>query len=128
MCTHVFIQTRNIADDAVTGDKIADGAMKRWVPDYSKQKDLGAITTYTATECGWIIAHYYGYSTSGLYRSNVLINNKIAHSDTTEATAPNNARTAEGKIMLPISAGDVVTGLSSGGGEPNSYFVPGKWV
>lgn len=96
------------------------------MPDYSNQTSLGKISSYTAVKTGWIVAHYYGYSTGGAYTARIMINNKIVHSDTTEATTSSGARASRGQIMLPIDVGDVVTGLSAT--ETNCYFIPGKWI
>ncbi len=96
------------------------------MPDYSNQISIGKKSSYTAEKTGWIVAHYYGYSTSGTYTAQIKINNKIVFSDTTEAPSPNQARASRGQIMLPIDVGDVVTGLSAT--DTNCYFIPGKWV
>ena len=71
------------------------------------------------------MAYYYGWNTSGPYTATIKVNDKIVYTDTTEGVGPNSARASQGHIMLPVSTGDVVTGLS---GVGESYFIPGKWV
>jgi len=122
------IGTNQIEDNSVTSSKINYPTLLKWVPDYANQVSLGSITTYTATADGWIVAHYYGYSTTEQYTAIININGNVVHTDTTEAQAPNGARSSQGSIMLPVCVGDVVTGLSSDGQYSTSYFIPGKWA
>lgn len=131
------ITTENIANSAVTTAKINNGAvtadkidfttLKIWMPDYDNQVSIGKIQSYTATKTGWVVVSYYGYATSGTYTANVKVNNKLANSVSVEAPAPNGARAAQGHIMIPVDAGDIVTFPNSGNAN-TSYFVPGKWV
>jgi len=99
--------------------------LKRWLPDYSNQISLGGVNSYTVTDVGWIVSHYYGWNTTQPYKAEIKVNGKTVYTDTTEAPAPNGARASQGHIMFPVSTGDQVTGLNS---DTPSYFVPGKWV
>lgn len=97
------------------------------MPDYDNRVSLGSISSYTATKNGWLVAGYYGYSTSGAYTASVKINNKTIFSDTTEAASSNGARASRGQIMIPVSVGDKATWNNASNVEA-SYFIPGKWV
>lgn len=123
------ITTENIADNAVTANKIDFTTMKVWVPDYSNAVNLGGIASYTATSCGWISAHYYNYKTTGHSNtSSIFVNGVRVITDTTEAKTSQGAMASQGTCLIPISTGDVVTGMTKSTEDGDCKFIPGKWV
>ena len=117
-----------IPDNTVKSSMIDWTTMKHWVPDYSNMQDLGRISSYTAQETGWVFARVYGYSTSSTYEATLSVNGVSVYYDSVEATSGSGTRSVNSGVLIPVSAGDVVTGMSTVNAGPTSKFIPGKWA
>ena len=117
-----------IPDNTVTSNMIDWTTMKHWVPDYSNMQDLGRISSYTAQETGWVFARVYGYSTSSTYEATLSVNGVSVYYDSVEATSGSGTRSVNSGVLIPVSAGDVVTGMATVNAGPTSKFIPGKWA
>ena len=113
---------------AITSSMIDWTTMKHWVPDYSNMQDLGRISSYTAQETGWVFARVYGYSTSSTYEATLSVNGVSVYYDSVEATSGSGTRSVNSGVLIPVSAGDVVTGMATVNAGPTSKFIPGKWA
>lgn len=113
---------------AITASMIDWTTMKHWVPDYSNMQDLGRISSYTAQETGWVFARVYGYSTSSTYETTLSVNGVSVYYDSVEATSENKTRSINSGVLIPVSAGDVVTGMATVDAGPTNKFIPGKWA
>ena len=113
---------------AITASMIDWTTMKHWVPDYSNMQDLGRISSYTAQETGWVFARVYGYSTSSTYEATLSVNGVSVYYDSVEATSGSGTRSVNSGVLIPVSAGDVVTGMATVNAGPTSKFIPGKWA
>ena len=113
---------------AITASMIDWTTMKHWVPDYSNMQDLGRISSYTAQETGWVFARVYGYSTSSTYEATLSVNGVSVYYDSVEATSGTGTRSVNSGVLIPVSAGDVVTGMATVNAGPTSKFIPGKWA
>lgn len=117
-----------IPDNTVKSSMIDWTTMKHWVPDYSNMQDLGRISSYTAQETGWVFARVYGYSTSSTYEATLSVNGVSVYYDSVEATSGSGTRSVNSGVLIPVSAGDVVTGMATVDAGPTSKFIPGKWA
>ena len=117
-----------IPDNTVKSSMIDWTTMKHWVPDYSNMQDLGRISSYTAQETGWVFARVYGYSTSSTYEATLSVNGVSVYYDSVEATSGSGTRSVNSGVLIPVSAGDVVTGMATVNAGPTSKFIPGKWA
>ena len=117
-----------IPDNTVTSSMIDWTTMKHWVPDYSNMQDLGRISRYTAQKTGWVFARVYGYSTSSTYEATLSVNGVSVYYDSVEATSGSGTRSVNSGVLIPVSAGDVVTGMATVNAGPTSKFIPGKWA
>ena len=117
-----------IPDNTVKSSMIDWTTMKHWVPDYSNMQDLGRISSYTAQEPGWVFARVYGYSTSTTYEATLSVNGVSVYYDSVEATSGSGTRSVNSGVLIPVSAGDVVTGMATVNAGPTSKFIPGKWA
>ena len=117
-----------IPDNTVKSSMIDWTTMKHWVPDYSNMQDLGRISSYTAQETGWVFARVYGYSTSTTYEATLSVNGVSVYYDSVEATSGSGTRSVNSGVLIPVSAGDVVTGMATVNAGPTSKFIPGKWA
>lgn len=113
---------------AITASMIDWTTMKHWVPDYSNMQDLGRISSYTAQETGWVFARVYGYSASSTYETTLSVNGVSVYYDSVEATSGSGTRSVNSGVMIPVSAGDVVTGMATVNAGPTNKFIPGKWA
>ena len=117
-----------IPDNTVKSSMIDWTTMKHWVPDYSNMQDLGRISSYTAQETGWVFARVYGYSTSSAYEATLSVNGVSVYYDSVEATSGTGTRSVNSGVLIPVSSGDVVTGMATVNAGPTSKFIPGKWA
>ena len=117
-----------IPDNTIKSSMIDWTTMKHWVPDYSNMQDLGRISSYTAQETGWVFARVYGYSTSSTYEATLSVNGVSVYYDSVEATSGTGTRSVNSGVLIPVSAGDVVTGMATVDAGPTSKFIPGKWA
>ena len=117
-----------IPDNTVKSSMIDWTTMKHWVPDYSNMQDLGRISSYTAQETGWVFARVYGYSTSTTYEATLSVNGVSVYYDSVEATSGSGTRSVNSGVLIPVSAGDVVTGMATVDAGSTSKFIPGKWA
>ena len=117
-----------IPDNTVKSSMIDWTTMKHWVPDYSNMQDLGRISSYTAQGTGWVFARVYGYSTSSTYEATLSVNGVSVYYDSVEATSGSGTRSVNSGVLIPVSAGDVVTGMATVNAGPTSKFIPGKWA
>ena len=117
-----------IPDNTVKSSMIDWSTMKHWVPDYSNMQDLGRISSYTAQETGWVFARVYGYSTSSTYEATLSVNGVSVYYDSVEATSGTGTRSVNSGVLIPVSAGDVVTGMATVDAGPTNKFIPGKWA
>ena len=117
-----------IPDNTVTSSMIDWTTMKHWVPDYSNMQDLGRISSYTAQETGWVFARVYGYSTSSTYETTLSVNGVSVYYDSVEAISGSGTRSVNSGVLIPVSAGDVVTGMATVNAGPTNKFIPGKWA
>ena len=117
-----------IPDNTIKSSMIDWTTMKHWVPDYSNMQDLGRISSYTAQETGWVFARVYGYSTSSTYEATLSVNGVSVYYDSVEATSGSGTRSVNSGVLIPVSAGDVVTGMATVNAGPTSKFIPGKWA
>ena len=117
-----------VPDNAIKSSMIDWTTMKHWVPDYSNMQDLGRISSYTAQETGWVFARIYGYSTSSTYEATLSVNGVSVYYDSVEATSGTGTRSVNSGVLIPVSAGDVVTGMATVNAGPTSKFIPGKWA
>lgn len=113
---------------AITSSMIDWTTMKHWVPDYSNMQDLGRISSYTVQEAGWVFARVYGYSTSSTYETTLSVNGVSVYYDSVEATSGSGTRSVNSGVLIPVSAGDVVTGMAMVNAGPTNKFIPGKWA
>ena len=113
---------------AITSSMIDWTTMKHWVPDYSNMQDLGRISSYTAQETGWVFARVYGYSTSSTYETTLSVNGVSVYYDSVEAASGTGTRSVNSGVLVPVSAGDVVTGMATVNAGPTNKFIPGKWA
>lgn len=113
---------------AIKASMIDWTTMKHWVPDYSNMQDLGRISSYTAQETGWVFARVYGYSTSSTYEATLSVNGVSVYYDSVEATSGAGTRSVNSGVLIPVSAGDIVTGMATVNAGPTNKFIPGKWA
>ena len=125
------ITTENIADGAVTADKIDFTTLKRWSPDYANKSStnlFSSSTSATMTGNGFIEYEINYYNTSSAPTLTLKINDKSVQIAEGGKDLNNNlATTMSG--MRQVSVGDVVTLTKSGNKNyQRLYFIPGKWV
>ena len=113
---------------AITSSMIDWSTMKHWVPDYSNMQDLGRISSYTVKEAGWVFARVYGYSTSSTYEATLSVNGVSVYYDSVEAVSGSGTRSVNSGVLIPVSAGDIVTGMATVNAGPTNKFIPGKWA
>lgn len=113
---------------AITASMIDWSTMKHWVPDYEHAQNLSRVSSYTAPSAGWVFARVYGYDASTSYEATLYVNGITVYYDNVEATSSTGTRSVNSGVMVPVNAGDVVTGMATINAGPTSKFIPGKWA
>lgn len=136
------IQTKNLADQAVTASKIATKAvksqnidfetMKHCIPDYAEQSatSLPYNNGWVITQTGFARIYCRSWNVSQTQDLAVLINGKTVWSGRMEAVAAGSARVIQADFIAPVAIGDKITlvGSNQNGEHRACYQIPGRWV